>query len=101
SVFSMRVVAAASGEAFSRIDGSGNAMQFSNAPGAFPSFVSVTGRVLEVASPGVRHQVIRRENAVRQVLTPQTLTDVVVLGDFGFETRLYRIDQKGSVNAEG
>jgi RHS repeat-associated protein len=101
SGFSMRVVAAASGEAFSRIDGAGNAMQFSNAPGAIPSFVSATGRVLEVASPGVRHQVIRRENAVRQVLTPQTLTDVIVLGDFGFETRLYNIDQKGSVNAEG
>lgn len=84
-----------------RVDGKGNAFVYSVDDGARPVYTTRTGRSLSAQSAGVRQEIIRREDALRQVLTAQTLSDVVVLGDHGYETRLYHVDQKGTKNAEG
>jgi len=84
-----------------RVDGRGNAFLYAVGEGARPVYTTRTGRSLSVGSPGVRQEIIRREGALRQALTAQTLSDVVVLGDHGYETRLYHVGQKGAKNAEG
>ena len=86
---------------FERINGRGSAFIYDATPGAIPQFRTKTGRLLSANSPSIRQEVIRRDDALRQVLTPQTLTDVVILDDYSYEVRLYKSAQRGVKNADG
>jgi len=84
-----------------RIGGRGSFFAGTAQVGSTASFITPSGRQISAVDPGVRHEIIRRDGGLRQVVTAQAFTDVVVLGDLGYEVRLYEPDAKGNKNAEG
>jgi RHS repeat-associated protein len=92
---------ALSGSAFARIDGKGNEFIFEASEGALPQFKFPNGKTIDLNSPGVRQEIILRSGVLRQVVTPQALSDVVILDSYSYEVRLYSIDNIGVKNGSG
>lgn len=90
-----------SDSSFARLDGRGNEFIFNAVEGALPRLKLPTGKEITLGSEGVRQEVIRRSGVIRQVVTPQAFIDVVILGSFAYEVRLYDIGSITNKNGDG
>ncbi|CAA6690077.1 MULTISPECIES: RHS repeat domain-containing protein [unclassified Lentimonas] len=84
-----------------RVDGRGREFQFDVAQKAIPVFKNQKGRKVRRDSPGARQEMIKKSGVMRQICTPQALSDIVVLDEHSYEVRLYRPSDMGDRNAEG
>ena len=84
-----------------RVDGRGREFQFDVVQKAIPVFKDQKGRKIGRDSPGARQEVIKQSGVMRQISTPQALSDIVILDEYSYEVSLYRPSDIGSKNAEG
>lgn len=86
---------------FARIDGKGSEYIFETLEGSDTVFKTPSGRRFSVDGLGVRQEVIKESGVLRQVLTPQTLADIVIVDEYSYEIRLYDPVGLGDKNADG
>ena len=86
---------------FEQVDGIGNRLRFSTATGALPSFTTRTGRSLSLNTGEIKQEIISNFGVLRQTVTAQALSDIVIVDEYGYEIRMYYTANRGQKNAQG